>query len=137
MLVRRPVGSGPPGPCPRPLAATAHALTDGAISAAHAQILASGTQNLPQQVTVAAEPVLVEVAGRLDPPRLRTVLGHLQLVADPDNQTSRTEQRPGRRGLWLAWTWEGMVAVEGLLEAEAGQRVLAALDPLAGPGRRC
>jgi hypothetical protein len=35
--------------------------------------------------------------------------------------------------LWLASTWDGMVAVEGLLEAEAGQSVLAALDPLAGP----
>ena len=36
-------------------------------------------------------------------------------------------------GLWLAPTWEGMVALDGLLEAEAGQTLLAALEPLARP----
>ena len=41
--------------------------------------------------------------------------------------------RSGRRGLWLAPTLEGMVAVDGWLEPEAGQVVVAALAPLAGP----
>ena len=41
--------------------------------------------------------------------------------------------RYGRRGLWLALTLEGMVAVDGWLEPEAGQVVVAALAPLAGP----
>ena len=35
--------------------------------------------------------------------------------------------------MWLASTWEGMVALHGLLEAEAGQTLLAALEPLARP----
>jgi Domain of unknown function (DUF222) len=35
--------------------------------------------------------------------------------------------------VWLAVTWEGMVAVEGLLEPEAGQLLAAALEPLARP----
>jgi hypothetical protein len=35
--------------------------------------------------------------------------------------------------LWLAATWEGMVAVNGLLDPEAGQTLLAALEPLARP----
>ena len=93
-----------------PLAATAHALVGGEISVAHAQVVAHGTQGLPEQVTVDAEPVLVEAARRLDPPRLRRVLGHLQLVADPDGADRETERRHQRRGLWLAPTWEGMVA---------------------------
>ena len=54
-----------------PLAQTAQALTGGAISPAHAAVLAAGTQELPDQVTVAAEPVLLETAARLDPPWLR------------------------------------------------------------------
>ncbi|HYN17636.1 MAG TPA: DUF222 domain-containing protein, partial [Actinomycetes bacterium] len=45
-----------------PLVETGQALTDGAISAAHAQVLAAGTQDLPDQVTTEAEPVLVEAA---------------------------------------------------------------------------
>ena len=62
---------------------------------------------------------------RLD--RLRRVLGHLRVVADPAGDRDRAERRHSRRGLWLSPTWEGMVAVNGLLEPEAGQIVLAAL----------
>jgi Domain of unknown function (DUF222) len=77
--------------------------------------------------------VLVEAARRLDPGRLRRVIGHLQLVADPEGAASQAEPRHQRRGLWLAATLEGMVAVDGLLEAAAGQTLLAALEPLARP----
>jgi hypothetical protein len=108
-------------------------LTKGAISPAHAAVLAHGTHDLPDQITVEAEPVLVEAARRLDPPRLRRVIGHLQLVADPDGADRRAERRHQQWGLWLAPTLEGMVAVEGLLEAEAGQLLLAALEPLTRP----
>jgi Domain of unknown function (DUF222) len=116
-----------------PLTATAAALAAGELSPAHARVLAHGTHDLPDQVTTEAEPVLLEAARRLDPPRLRRVLGHLRLVADPDGEHHRVEVRHGRRGLWLAPTWEGMVAIDGLLEAEAGQTLLAALAPLARP----
>ena len=99
-------------------------------------MLTHGTHGLPDDVTVEAEPVLVEAAGRLDPPRLRRVLGHLRLVADPDGSDTQAERRHQRRGVWLAPTWEGMVAIDGLLEPEAGQSLLAALEPLARPARR-
>jgi Domain of unknown function (DUF222) len=116
-----------------PLTQTAQALGDGQLSAAHAQVLASGTQHLPAQVTAEAEPVLLEAARRLDPGRLRRLLGHLLQIADPQGADRERERRHQRRGLWLAPTWEGMVAVDGLLEPEAGQTLLAALEPLARP----
>jgi hypothetical protein len=116
-----------------PLAETARALTDGELSPAHASVLAAGTQELPAQVTVEAEPVLVDAAWRLDPARLRRVICHLQLVADPDSAETKAERRHQRRGLWLSPTLEGMVALDGLLEVEAGQTLLAALEPLARP----
>jgi hypothetical protein len=116
-----------------PLAATAAALTSGAISPAHARVLADGTHDLPDHLTAEAEPVLLEAAGRLDPPRLRRAVAHLRLVADPDGADQAAEHRHQRRELWLAPTWEGMVAVDGLLEPEAGQSLLAALEPLARP----
>jgi Domain of unknown function (DUF222) len=96
-------------------------------------VLAHGTQELAHQVAAEAEPVLLEAAGRLDPPRLRQVVGHLRGVLDPDTAASQAERGHGRRGLWLAPTWEGMVALDGLLEAEAGQSLVAALEPLARP----
>jgi Domain of unknown function (DUF222) len=116
-----------------PLTATAQALTDGELSTAHATALAVGTQELPHQVTVEAEPVLLAAARRLDPPRLRRVLAHLQLVADPDGVDRRADRLHQRRGLWLAPTLEGMVALDGLLEPEAGQVLMTALEPLARP----
>jgi Domain of unknown function (DUF222) len=90
-----------------PLAGTARALTDGELSVAHAAVLAHGTQDLPAHTTVEAEPVLLEAARRLDPPRLRRVVTHLRLVADPDTAESRAERQHEQRGLWLSPTLEG------------------------------
>jgi hypothetical protein len=112
-----------------PLPQTGQALTDGTISPAHATVLAHGTHHLPAQLAAEAEPVLVEAARRLDPARLRRVVGHLGRVADPEGADQQTQRRHARRGLWLASTWAGLVAMDGLLEAEAGQTLLAALDP--------
>jgi Domain of unknown function (DUF222) len=81
-----------------PLTQTARALTAGELSPAHASVLAHGTQDLPAQLAAEAEPVLVEAAGRLDPPRLRRLVGHLQLVADPETTASQVEHRHQRRG---------------------------------------
>ena len=122
-----------PGAVPRPLTQTAQALCAGELSPAHASVLAHGTHDLPTQTAAKAEPVLVAAARRLDPPRLRRVIGHLQHAADPDGADRDTERRHGRRGLWVAPTYEGMVALQGLLEPEAGHLVLAALEPLARP----
>ena len=116
-----------------PLTETAVALTSGAISPAHARVIADGTLHLPEYVKLEADPVLVEAAARLDPPRLRQAVGLLCQVADPAGADHQAERRHARRGLWLAPTWEGMVAVDGLLEPEAGHTLLAALEPLARP----
>jgi len=116
-----------------PLTATAQALADGELSPAHAQVLAHGTHDLPDHTTAEAEPVLLEAAWRLDPPRLRRAITHLRLVADPDGTGDQAERRHQQRGLWLSPTWEGMVAIGGLLDPEAGRTLVAALEPLARP----
>ena len=116
-----------------PLAATGQALCDGKLSPAHARVLAVGTKDLPDHVTAEAEPLLLETAAHLDPPQLRRAIGHLLLAADPDGADAKAERDHERRGLWMTPTFEGMVAVDGLLEAEAGQIVMAALEPLARP----
>jgi hypothetical protein len=116
-----------------PLAATAQALAAGELSPAHAQVLAAGTRDLPDPVAAEAEPVLVAAARRLDPPRLRRVLAHLRGSPTPTAAGAQAQRRHRQPGLWLASTWEGMVAVNGLLEPEAGQTLLAALEPLARP----
>ena len=116
-----------------PLAGTAQALTDGDISYQHAVALTRATQELPSQTVAAAEPVLLEAPRRLDPPTLRKVVDHLVEVADPDTADTCAQRRHERRGLWIAPTFEGMVAVDGLLDPEAGETLLTALEPLARP----
>jgi hypothetical protein len=54
-------------------------------------------------------------------------------VADPDAAQEQAQRQHGRRGLWVSPTLEGMVAVDGLLDPEAGATLLAALAPLAHP----
>jgi hypothetical protein len=116
-----------------PLSGTAQALVYGELSVAHAKVVVDGTHHLPDHVVVAAEPVVLEAARHIDPPQLRRLIGHLVQVADPEGADRQAERRHARRGLWLSPTWDGMVAVDGLLEPEAGQTVLAALEPLARP----
>jgi hypothetical protein len=96
-------------------------------------VLAHGTHDLADQVTVEAEPVLVDAARQLDPPRLRRLVGHLRLVTDPDSAAVARERRHQDRWLRLTPGLDDMVAVDGLLEPEAGAIVLAALEPLARP----
>jgi hypothetical protein len=61
------------------------------------------------------------------------VVGHLGDVADPDAADQQAQRRHERRGLWVAPTFAGMVAIDGLLDAEAGETLLTALEPLARP----
>ena len=116
-----------------PLGGTGRALAAGELSVAHAAALAAGTHHLPPATAAAAEPVLLETAGRMDPPLLRKVVGHLVEVGDPDTAQQQAQRRHERRGLWVAPTFEGMVAIDGLLDPEAGETLLTALEPLARP----
>jgi hypothetical protein len=116
-----------------PFTDTAAALVAGDISAAHARVVADGTQRLAEHRKLDADPILAEAARRLDPPRLRQATAYLCQVADPDGADRQAARRHGRRGLWLSATWAGMVAVAGVLEPEAGDLVQAALEPLARP----
>src|SRR5829696_7484544 len=116
-----------------PLPATAEALCAGEISAAHAEVLAASTLHLPDHVIEDTEPTLLDAARRLDPTGLRQVVTHLQYTVDPDGADEQAQRRFARRGVWFSTTVDRMVAVRGLLAPEAGQTLLAALDPLARP----
>src|SRR6266511_3681981 len=116
-----------------PLVATAAALAAGEVSYQHAAVLADATHDLPPAKVAEAEGVLVDAARRLDPARLHRLAGHLRDVLDPQGSEERGRARLERRGLWLAATFDGMVAVNGLLDPDAGEAARAALAPLAGP----
>ncbi len=115
-----------------PLTHTAQALVHGELSVAHAAVLAAGTHDLPPHTTVEAEPVLVEAARRLDPPRLRRAVGHLRQVIDPETADADRQHQHGQRGRWLTATSTTSTACSrstARLEPEAGQTLLAPWSP--------
>jgi hypothetical protein len=116
-----------------PLPQTARAVRDGELSVAHAEVLAAGAKDLPDHVAADAEPTLLQAARRLDPTGLRRTVAHLRHVADPDGTDRQAQRRYERRGIWVAPTLDHMVAVGGQLDPEAGQTLLAALEPLTRP----
>lgn len=116
-----------------PLTQTGQAVIDGAIAPAHASVLTHGTHEPPrphrrQGRTGAAggrptpRPAPAAASGRPPPAGRR-----------PRGRRGPAEHQQQRRGLWLAATPDGMVAIDGLLDPEAGQTLLAALDPLTRP----
>ena len=77
--------------------------------------------------------MLVAAARRLDPPGYDGPSAICTWWPTLTGASSQAERRHGRRGLWLAPTWEGMVAPQGLLDPEAGHILLAALAPWPAP----
>jgi hypothetical protein len=84
-------------------------------------------------VVGAAERALVEVARRTDPLRLRREIVHARHALAPEAVLAEAERGYARRWLSVSATFDGMVAVDGLLDAEGGAVLLAAVMPLAQP----
>ena len=90
-----------------PLHRTGQAVLAGELAPAHARVLADRTQDLSAATVAEAEPVLVDAARRLDPPRLRRAVDQLRWVADPDTAEARIQRRHGRRGCGCRPPWRG------------------------------
>lgn len=115
------------------LPATAAGLRDGALTRGHAGVISSAVSELPAPVTPDAERLLASQAEILTVPALRTAAVHLRARLDPDGDLARADRIHANRWLDVAATFGGAVHVAGLLDAEAGETLLAALHPLATP----
>lgn len=112
---------------------TASALAAGSISYRHAAVISRGAERVGVEVVAEAEPVIIEAALRLDPPRLSHVLTQLRHLVDPDGADADAAADHDRRGLWASTTLDSMVAVNGLLDPDTGAALLEALNSGAPP----
>jgi Domain of unknown function (DUF222)/HNH endonuclease len=113
---------------------TTRALAAGEISPAHARQIAAAAADIPPDVSPRlAEPALVQLARLVDPARLRRELAHLRHQWAPAAVAAEAEGVHVRRRLSIAETFDGMVAVDGLIDPEGGAVLLAAVTPLSGP----
>jgi Domain of unknown function (DUF222)/HNH endonuclease len=118
-----------------PMVATAVAMRDGEVSWRHADVVARTLRDVPADRRAEAERALVPPAKSLDPLLLKRVGTELLHRLDADRADRAAVRRMERRGLDLAETYEGMVAVSGLLDPVSGATVLAAVEALVAPTR--
>jgi hypothetical protein len=91
----------------RQLPATHAALAAGDISVGHADVLAQGTDDLPEDIVAAGEPTLVEAARRLTPHQLRAAVLHWRAHVAPEQVDRDFAAHHERRRLHVSSTLTG------------------------------
>jgi hypothetical protein len=116
------------------------ALATGRITQSAAQAVTDALRALPTSMPAGqvdeAEATLVADAQLLDADGLTTTIRHLRYVTGPDAARAlQAEERRQqlRRELHVYPVGDGWVGLHGHLDAEAGAKLLAALDPLTTP----
>jgi len=110
------------------------AVAAGTLSFEHLRAVERALRPLtdPDQRAEAAS-LLVDLAERVDPGRVRAAGRRLREVVDPDGALTEHEQQFARRYLMLSPLLDGMTSLDGLLDTEATATLSAALAPLLVP----
>ena len=106
---------------------TAEAFAAGAISRHHASVVAEACTSERRDQIEAVEEHLSEVARRVRPRELRAVVRRLCDALDGDGGAADDAARHARRRLHVSTTLDGMVMIDGLLDAPAGEAVITCL----------
>ena len=104
----------------------AASLASGEIDPAAAGLLASARETCPEAFAE-LEGVLVEAARALGLADLRRVVERFRQAADAERAGLAEDRRYARRGLYVSPTLDGMVRVDGDLDAETGQALISSL----------
>jgi hypothetical protein len=112
------------------------AYARGEISAEHVAVVAHVLPDLdPEVVAAGAGKLLAEQAAELTPQLLRRVAARIRDHFDAESADRRGAQRAQRRWLRVAKTFDGAVAVDGMLDPDGGELLLATLAALTPPPR--
>ena len=114
-----------------PNCAAAH--TAGRSTCRHLRMITSTVKNLPETDRETAEEILLRAAEHVDPNTLARLARELEATVAPEVEAERAARRFRSRYLSVATTFAGMVHINGLLDAETGAALQAALAPLTAP----
>jgi hypothetical protein len=123
------------------LPSAAVALAEGEITLQHARTIARTARLVEartdsegrQQAVAEVEAVMVDVGRAVDAGSLVGFAHRVRQVVDPEGMLQEANRAHERRWLSANKTIDGMVAIDGLLDAEAGALVLTALDAATAP----
>ena len=104
------------------------AFASGAISRTHAQVIARAATPARAAALAEVEAPLVEVAETTSPNQLRAFVQHVTDALDGDDGAAAANAQHERRYLHASPTLDGMVAIDGMLDAEGGEIVINALE---------
>src|SRR5439155_20698879 len=116
------------------------AFASGEISLAHLSLMSTTVEQVGLESVREQEEVLVEAARQLGPRMYRQVTVHLRHCVDPDGALKDANEAHQRRAVWLSETMDGVFVLNGILDAEGGAILRAALaavegKPVAGDDR--
>src|SRR6266545_4273841 len=94
---------------------------------------AAAVRQVPELVAAGAGKLLAEQATQLAPGPLRHAAIHIRDHFDPDAAQRRARQRLEERWLSVARTFDGAVAVQGVLDPDGGELLLNTLTALMPP----
>jgi hypothetical protein len=114
------------------LPATRDALAEGAVSAQHVAAIAAVVQKVGVEHARQAEPILLELARRSEPSVVRRAAAHLHATVNPEGAQASLDKVYARRGVTLS-TVGDRAYLDGVLDLESAETLLAALAPLMSP----
>jgi hypothetical protein len=106
---------------------------NGAISYHNAAVLARTASEIGPEAAAIASPALVDAAQKVDPDQMRLIGRQLRHTVDPDGALAQALRDHERRRLTVNQSFDGIFAVDGLLDAEGGALLRTALDALSAP----
>lgn len=115
------------------LPATAAALAEGDITPRHAQVIAAGAADVPPGSAAFIEPEALEAAREADVRAVSSVMTMFAHALDPEAADLAALRRYDRRGLSLAATLDGSVALSGLADETSGAVIATAVDVASPP----
>jgi hypothetical protein len=124
---------------------TEEAFTRGNLGYQHVVVMARTAENLGAAAVRSQESNLVKAAQAMDPGQFTTVAKNFEHSVDPAGTLAETNRAYQRRYLHIGEPQGGVVRLDGLLDAEGGATVRAALAGLMKPikddhrthGQRC
>jgi Domain of unknown function (DUF222) len=115
------------------LSVTIEPLTAGRITFDQVRAIGSALRPLPAEAREAAAQILTDLAEQSDAATVRAVGRQVRQAVDPDGALTAAEHDFNRRYLHLSPMLDGMVALDGLLDAEGATNVATALQPFLVP----
>jgi hypothetical protein len=112
---------------------TEEALTRGEIGYQHAVTMARTAQTLGAAQVRKAEATLLKAAETMDPGQFVGVAKNFEHQVDAQAALAEANRAHARRYLRIGQPVDGLVRIDGLLDAEGGAIVRTALEPLAKP----